>query len=159
MPFVREQGRSHQALRLQRSDQPHASLQSDVSCGTFVLPNITIELTAECVAIFVSPIGKMIDETLNLISRSVAQRLHAAKIGGVRLDEVGIELMLADDLAETISDGAATTTTVRLGSQPLGLWRNDGRFGERTDFFNRADANSVRLPQSTIDGARFGNAH
>src|SRR4051794_23442482 len=119
MPFVREQGISHQALRLQRSDQPHAGLQSGVSCGTFVLSEITIELAAECVAVFVSPIGKMINEILYLISRSVAQGLRAAKVGRVALHEVGIELMLADELAKTISNRAATMTIIRLGTQLL----------------------------------------
>jgi hypothetical protein len=55
--------------------------------------------------------------------------------------------MLANDLAEAIAYGAAAVVSVgRLRRELLGLstrvWR---RFGEGTDFVDRADADSIGL--------------
>ena len=46
----------------------------------------------------------MLDEVLHLLAVRVAQSLYAAEIGRVSLDEVGIELMLADNLAESVAN-------------------------------------------------------
>ena len=60
------------------------------------------------IAVFLGPIGQVGDEALDLFAGSFAESLGAAEIDGVGLDEVGIELMLADQLAEAVTDLAAT---------------------------------------------------
>ena len=55
------------------------------------------------------------DEVLNLLAGRLAQGLGPAEVDGVGLDQVGIELMLADDLAEAVADsGAAIVPVGRL---------------------------------------------
>ena len=45
----------------------------------------------------------------------------AAEVDGIGLDQIGIELVLADELAEAVADlGAAVATIDRLGRQFLG---------------------------------------
>jgi hypothetical protein len=80
---------------------------SGVSCDTFFLARIAVELAEQSVAIFLGPVGQVRDEVLDLFAGGFAQGLHAAEIGGVGLDQVGIELMLANELAEAIANRRA----------------------------------------------------
>src|SRR5215469_6697842 len=101
----------------------------------------------------------MDDEVLNLVAGCVTQGLYAAEIDRIGLDQVGIELMLPNDLAEAITNGATAVPVSRLWRQLLWLWRRNCRFGERANFFDRADADAISLAESTIDSTRLGHAH
>ena len=46
----------------------------------------------------------MRDEVLDLFAGGIAKRLDGAEVGRIGLDQVGIELMLADDLAEAVAN-------------------------------------------------------
>ena len=46
----------------------------------------------------------MRDEVFDLLTRGVAQRLDTAKVGRIRLDQVWIESVLPDDLAESVAN-------------------------------------------------------
>ena len=46
----------------------------------------------------------MLDKVLDLFTASFAKGLDATEIGGIHLDQDGIELVLANDLAETITE-------------------------------------------------------
>jgi hypothetical protein len=70
----------------------------------------------------------MNDEAFNLLAGGLAEGFGAAEIDGVGLDEVGIELVLADQLAEAVSDLGATVVSFF----PLTGW-GDGFFDSRED--------------------------
>ena len=54
-------------------------------------------------------------EVLDLRTGGFAQRSCAAEVGGASLDQGGIQLVLADDLAQTVADfGAAVIAVGRL---------------------------------------------
>src|SRR5579864_1859717 len=96
----------------QHSDRRRAGLRSGVSCGTVFLDGIAVELTEQGIAIFVGPIGQVCDKILDLFARCFPKRFHAAEISGIKFDQIRIELMLADDLAESVAHSAATPVTV-----------------------------------------------
>jgi hypothetical protein len=54
------------------------------------------------------------DKRLYLLASSVAQGLDPAEVGGVGLDQIGIELMLADDLAAAVVNRTTAIFVVRL---------------------------------------------
>ena len=92
-----------------------------------------------------------------------AESLDATEIYGVGLDQVGIELMLADQLAEAVADLGAAVVSVpsidRLGWEFLRLAGGESRFGKGADFLDRADADAVGLPQGPVDRSSLGNTH
>lgn len=55
------------------------------------------------------------DEGFDLLAGSLTEGLGAAEVDGVGLDEVGVELMLADQLAEAVAGcpGSASFQGVR----------------------------------------------
>jgi hypothetical protein len=65
------------------------------------------------------------DKAFDLLAGGFAEGLGAAEIDGVGLDQVGIELVLADELAEAIPDFGASVFSVlsidRLGRELLRL--------------------------------------
>ena len=87
------------------------------------------------------------DEVLDLFAGGFPQSLYAAEVGGVGLNQIGIELMLANDLAKTIANLRAAMVSVAIGRlrQLPGLWRRSGLAGGGTNFFDGADADAVRL--------------
>ena len=56
----------------------------------------------------------MRDEVFHLLAGGIAKSLDAAEIGGVGLDQVGIELMLANDLAEAVANLRAAVVPLPL---------------------------------------------
>ncbi len=54
----------------------------------------------------------MSNEVFDLLARGLAQSLGAAEIGGVRLNEVGVELMLADQLTKAVANPRAIAVAV-----------------------------------------------
>ena len=67
---------------------------------------IAVELAEQGIAVFLSPVGQVGDEVFDLLASGLAQCLDAAEIGRVRLDQGGVELMLANQLAEAVADFA-----------------------------------------------------
>jgi len=74
---------------------------------------------------------------LDLLASGIAQGLHATEISRVGLDQVGIELMLSDELAKPIANGATAAVSIgRLRRQSLRLLGGVLWFGEGSDFLN-----------------------
>ena len=85
---------------------------------------IAVELAEQGIAVLLSPVRQVRDEVFHLFAGGIAKRLDAAEIGCIRLDQVGIELMLADDLAESVANRTDCHVPVgRLRRQLLRLWR------------------------------------
>jgi hypothetical protein len=71
-------------------------------------------LAEQCVPVFLGSVGQVRDEAFYLLEGGFAESLGAAEIDGVGLDQVGIELMLADQLAEAVAGlGAARSIRSR----------------------------------------------
>jgi hypothetical protein len=54
------------------------------------------------------------DEGLDLLASGIAQGLHATKVSCVGLDQGGIELMLPNNLAQTVADLRAAVVAVAI---------------------------------------------
>jgi hypothetical protein len=85
-------------------------------------------LAEQGIAVFRSTFGKMGHKFLDVLARGFAKSFAAAEVDGVRLHQIRIELVLADELAEAITNPAAvpiSTMTVaaiaRLGGS-LANW-------------------------------------
>ena len=98
-------------------------------------------------------------EVFNLFTSRIAKGFDPTEIGCIGFHQVGIELMLANQLAKTVANFG--TPVVSIGSLRRQLFRFGSLrwLGERTDFLNRADSNAVRLPQGSVDGTGFCDSH
>jgi hypothetical protein len=61
-------------------------------------------LAEQRIAILLGPVGQLLDEVLNLFPAGISESFRAAEFDGIGLYQFGIELVLADDLAEAIAD-------------------------------------------------------
>ena len=73
---------------------------------------IAVELAEQGVAVFLGPVGQVRDKTFDLFAGGLAEGFGAAEIDGVGLDEVGIELVLADQLTEAVANLGAAVVSV-----------------------------------------------
>ena len=73
---------------------PDGETRNSASRCTFLAAEIAVELTEQCIPVFLRAIGQMCDEMLDLLARGFAEGLGAAEIYGVRLDQGGIELLV-----------------------------------------------------------------
>ena len=71
------------------------------------------------IAILLGPVGEVLDEVLDPFTGGLPKCFHPAEVSRVRLDEVRIELVLANELAEAIPNCASAVSVVRLGRQFL----------------------------------------
>ena len=78
--------------------------RSSASCGTFLAAEIAVELAEQSVAVFLGPVGQVGDEGFDLFAGGLTEGFGAAEVYSVRLHEIGIELVLADQLAEAVTD-------------------------------------------------------
>jgi len=60
-------------------------------------------LAEQRIPVFFSPISKVDDEILNLLACGFTQGLHPTEISRVGLNQGGVELVLANELAEAIT--------------------------------------------------------
>jgi hypothetical protein len=126
-------------------------------------PWVAVELAEQGIAVPACPVGEVLDELLDLGAGRFLERTGAAVVDGVSFDEFGFELVLADELAQAITDAGATgAVSVAIA----GLRRPFIRFEEwfavaiaNSEFFHGAEADSVRLAESTIDSPSLGDSH
>jgi len=97
---------------------------------------IAVELAKQGITVFLSPVSQLDDEGFHLFAGSIAKSFHAAEIGGVSLDQIGIELKLADDLAGPIANRKTAISVERLGRQLLPLLICLGRFSDGPNLFD-----------------------
>ena len=121
---------------------------------------IAVQLAEHGISVFLGPISQMLDKILNLLPSCFAQGFCAAEVGGVSLHQGGIQPVLADDLAQAVADlGAAAVPICWLGGEFLWLPRGLLGFGKGSDLLDRADADTVRLAQSSVHGPGLSHAH
>src|SRR5205814_1427465 len=165
-------GRPQPASRTDRR-APHRSRNNrraagfrnnDGSCGTCFLTRIAVQLAEQGIAIFCGPICKVDDEGFDLLARGFAQGFRAREIDSIGFHKLSIQVVLANDLAEAIANtGAVSVYSVAMAAMTVrGLGRKLPNWAfrrllplESTNLLNRANANSIRLAQCPIYGARF----
>lgn len=121
-----------------------------------------VEVGKEPVAIPGGPFRQVGDEGLDLFAGGVAEVFCGTELGRVALDQAGIELVLADELAEAIAQAGLTIPRTFF----VGRVTGEGvfRFGidrrsEGSQFFDRAEADAVSLAQGAVDSPGFRHAH
>src|ERR1019366_5099695 len=71
---------------------------------------IAVELAEQCVPVLLGRLGKLLNEAFDLLTRGVFEGFGAAEIDGIGFHQLGIELVLADDLAEPVADLVTSAT-------------------------------------------------
>src|SRR6266571_6647013 len=102
------------------------------------------------------------NKRLDQLSAGLFESWGAAEVRGVRFDQYGIEVVLADEHTQPVSQFGLTVIRPVLMRWLYGLSlfsRWIGRTGKPAQLLNRTEPDSVGLAQSAIDGPRFGNAH
>jgi hypothetical protein len=94
---------------------------------------VAVELAEQSIAVLRGPVGQLLDEVLNLFPAGLSERLGAAEVDGVGLYQFGVELVLADDLAQTVADLGAGAIPV-----PICVLRRKllNRIRNRSDFLD-----------------------
>src|SRR5439155_4015155 len=119
------------------TDLQDEGFRNSASCRTFFRREITVEPAEQGIAVFFSPVGEVCNEVLDLLTCGFAQSLDPAKISSIGLHQVGIELVLADDLAESIADlRAAVVPVSRLRRELARLSFKLRSRSKRTDLFD-----------------------
>lgn len=104
----------------------------------------------------------MRDEVLDLLAGRIAKRLNATEIGRIGLDQVRIELVLANQLAEAVANLGAAVVPVSVCRLRRELFRLSARlrwFSKGPDFLDGTDTDAVRLAESTIDSSCLCHSH
>src|SRR5437868_9110945 len=107
-----EPGAHHREPRSPQIAPLRADRRCAVSCGTFLRAEVAVELAKQRIAVTFGPVSQVLDEVFNLLASGLTKSFHTAEVGRIRLHQSGVELMLANDLAETIADFGATIPTV-----------------------------------------------
>jgi hypothetical protein len=121
--------------------------------GDLRLFGIAIEVTEKGVAIRGDTLGQMVNEGFDLITTGISQSCGSAVVSGIGLHEAGIELMLTNQKAETITQSGVAVVSDRRGSvatEPL--WC-------ATKLFDGAETNAIGFSQCAINGASLGDSH
>jgi hypothetical protein len=88
------------------------------------------------------------DEVLHLLPARISERLRAAEVDGIGLYQIRIELVLADELAETVPDLGASAVAVRV-------LRRELLAGVRNcpNLLDRAETDSISFAQGLTGSA------
>src|ERR1019366_5834022 len=126
---------------------------------------IAVELAEQAITVLLGGLGKLLNETFDLLTSGIFEGFSTAEIDGIGFYQLGIELVLADDLAEPIAD-LVTSTTIAvpvsvgiLGRTLTLIGSTRNRTGIRSDLLDRADSDAIRLAQGTINRSGFCYAH
>ena len=137
---------------------------SDASRDHLLFPQIAVELANQGVLVLGGPVGDVVNEVFDLLPAGLFEGLYPAEIDSVRLNQDRIELMLPDKLAKAVAKEVLAVSTVAAD----GLWGplavvaiviRCERARKGSNFLHRADADAVRLTQSSIDCTSLCNSH
>src|ERR1017187_3284178 len=126
---------------------------------------VAVELAEQRAAVLLGRVGKLLNERFDLLTGGVFEGFGTAEVDGVGFHQLGIEFVLADDLAEPVAD-LVTSTTIAvpvsvgiLGRKLTLIGSPRHRTGIRSDLLDRADPDAIRLAQGAIDRSGFRDAH
>ena len=91
---------------------------------------VAVELADEPVAIFGGALGQVVDKGFDLITGSIPQGGGATVVGGKGLHEASIQLVLANQQAETVAEARLAVVVAIISVRGgFGLITRFGRFG------------------------------
>jgi hypothetical protein len=76
--------------------------------GSLLRFGIAVELADQPLAIFGGTLGEIVDEGFDQIPAGIAKCGGTAVVGGVSLNEASIEMVLANEKAEAVSEARLT---------------------------------------------------
>ena len=124
------------------------------------LPRIGIQFADERIAVFFRSRGKVRDEGFDQLSTCLSNSFCPTEVGGVGLYQVGIEVVLADEQAKSIAQpGLAIAVRGVRSTRGKGTGGRRSSSGQRAEFLDGAEPDTIRFAKSSIDGASFSNAH
>jgi len=86
----------------------------------------------------------------------------ATVVGGIGLHEACVQLVLADQQAETVAE-ARLDVVVAIASVRGGSWTarrsRCASSGSPAELLDRTKADAIRLAEGAVDGSSFGDAH
>jgi hypothetical protein len=88
-----------------------------------------IEVAEEGLAILLSRVGQVLNELFDLLAAGVLQRIGAAEVDGIGFNQFGVELVLADQLAEPVANPMPGNVAVCPGNARRELGAGGGRSG------------------------------
>src|ERR1035437_10037619 len=156
----RREPRSANPVRYRRVQEHDVSSRHLLAWGC-----VAVELAEQRATVLLGRLSKLLHEAFDLLTSGVFEGFSAAEVDGIGFHQLGIELVLADDLAESVADLVTSTTiAVPVSDGIVGrkftLIGTPRRWtGIRSDLLDRADSDAIRLAQSTIDGSGFRDPH
>jgi hypothetical protein len=130
--------------------------------GDLLRFGIAIELADQSVAIFGGAFGQIVDEGFDLLSAGITQGGGSAVVGGIGLDEGSVEVVLADQQTEAVTEARLAVMMAVIsvrGRLAMVGWTRSVGSGGPAKLLDRTEANAVSLAKGTVDGASFGDAH
>ena len=124
---------------------------------------IGIQFADQRIPVFFGAIGKMGDKGLDQFAARAAECFGATEISGIRLHEVRIEFVLADQKTELMPETrlAVTGTVGRTRSARCRRWWRHGgrpwRTRKRTQLLDGAETDPISLAKGPIDRSSLGH--
>src|ERR1019366_2620563 len=158
--ICRREPRSANPERCQRVQEHDVS-----SCHLLAWRRVAVELTEQAITVLLGRLGKLLDEAFDLLTSGVFEGFSAAEVDGIGFHQFGIELVLANDLAEPVANFVTSTTIAVPVSIGILGWKLTlsgsprHRTGIRSDLLDRADPDAICLAQGAIDSSGLGDPH
>src|ERR1700722_15105477 len=123
---------------------------------------VRIQFADECVSILLRSGRKLSDERFDQVTARIFKSRGAAEIRGVRLNERWIEIVLANQQAQLVTQSRLSVARAVCSRMTIRLRPGRERHlrsGERPGLFDTTKAYSVSLPKGTVARANPGNPH
>jgi hypothetical protein len=122
---------------------------------------VAIEVAEQASSVLGGPLGQVADEIGNQLATGLAESSGATEVCGIALDQGGVELMLADQLAEAIAQPGLPIVRGRAvpGRNSTSLLLFSFRGPKGSKFFDRTKTDPVGLAQGPVDGPGLGHPH
>ena len=88
-------------------------------------------------------LGKLLDEVFDLLASGVFEGFGTAEVDGVGFHQFGIELVLADDLAEPVADLVTGTIAVPI---PVGIFEDGNLLQSEPEFVPISSTEQIPMP-------------
>src|ERR1019366_2753130 len=103
--ICRREPRSANPVRCRRVQEHDVSSRHLLAWGC-----VAVELTEQRASVLLGRLSKLLHEAFDLLTSGVFEGFSAAEVDGIGFHQLGIELVLADDLAELVADLVTSTT-------------------------------------------------
>ena len=126
------------------------------------MSGVTVELTDKTLAIFGGALSQIIDKGFDLIPVGISKGGGATVVGGIGLHEACIQLVLANQQAETVPEAGLAVVVAIIsvcGSLALIDRSRCASSGSPAELLDRTEPDAVGLAEGAVDCAGFCDAH